>query len=1328
MFDIQSVRSVSITDSKFSNMDSASNVGYAIRGSSVGTLKISKTTFQNIQNRKDSVIEFRKVESLILDNVKVTNCTGEIRGVLFGEIVSLEASKLNCYYCQTQKGNGGSIYYTPYSSDNLETKLSIQDSVFESSKAKLGGGVYINSKSQADSVELSIENTQFLSSEASRGAALYIAETVSFTSGVLNGVTITNAHTSIGAPINDYHSLGKLEIRNSTISGSSGYYCAFYGDYTIQGELLSITNSEFYSGSCDKQLVHLKSWVPGVSAVLDSCSASNFNSGIRLENIELTARNLKVKSFSGSSALIEQNSNFTVYNTELLKYDQSAFEQVQSQLGQSEFYESYSNTVTTPIVVGDSSAAIYTSKFKNQIGGLGSTIKMESSNVTIDNCAFENSVGLEEGGVAYLMKSSLRVYNTQFKELSSPRGGVFSGIMSSHISVYNSTYNQVSSSTSGGVFFMSSGSIQMFDSQILNSTSPIGGALYITDPSRVKIQNCSFSESSAENFGGAIFIANSKESSTVPQIENCIFSNNSANKGGAVYTRDSVLNITDSYFEHNSAVEGGGVFIESSNYNYNSSSISNCSFANNSAATNGGCIIWKSLKPQLEFNYYSNNSALYGAQVASYAISMKSLSRRRLSEGPVVEYLKGVPGQKVEPPLQIALIDHYNNVVATDNSSKANLKGSNTTISGKTEVQAQNGVFVFDDFEILDSPNQNLTLEVYARSIEDTLSNSKDTTNLNPTVSVEVKLRDCQQGEYNAGNECQLCPEGKYSLSPDQPCTACPAQAYCLGNWTMFPRPGYWRPFKDNGAFYKCPNSEACLGSPDYSNYLGNCSEGYRGKMCQACQKGYFRTFENTCTACPDPTLNILRLIGMIVFMAAYNVFLVKTTLDSAYEPEAVSSIYMKIFTNYTQLTYLTTQFKLKWPKLVVELFSLQKATASLPEQLFSVDCYLQNSGDSFEDAVFIGAAVMSLLPILLSMAAAVVWGVISLKKRSCEPMKKELIATLIIVFFTVHPTIINSLFSLFSCTEIEGLGVWLVQDLEVECWDGTHTFYAMAVALPGIIVWGIATPAFIIRVMYKRKNYLSRIENKLRFGFVFNGYKVDKFYWEFVIMYREVAIICLAVFLSGVSVMIQSLMCFLMLMLFCYFHTREKPFIESHLNGMETRSVVTATITIYCGLYYFSEDLEEVSEFLLFLLICASNASFLTYWTWHFLKDKFVNFISKFPRFKMMFFKSDGFDGDMYVDNSYRKGKITVDGCTRYTLIKHKEPEEDPLPGIYTMLDLYREAFKHIDEGPEDSEEENHPEEEKQPEEESRYVETLQVTDLSGIVETQGEVSTFEA
>ena len=56
-------------------------------------------------------------------------------------------------------------------------------------------------------------------------------------------------------------------------------------------------------------------------------------------------------------------------------------------------------------------------------------------------------------------------------------------------------------------------------------------------------------------------------------------------------------------------------------------------------------------------------------------------------------------------------------------------------------------------------------------------------------------------------------------------------------------------------------------------------------------------------------------------------------------------------------------------------------------------------------------------------------------------------------------------------------------------------------------------------------------------------------------------------------------------------------PFVVAKLNKLEQTSILTAATTIYCGLYYLSEDLGEAMKIFLFVLILISNAAFFIPW-----------------------------------------------------------------------------------------------------------------------------------
>jgi len=50
-----------------------------------------------------------------------------------------------------------------------------------------------------------------------------------------------------------------------------------------------------------------------------------------------------------------------------------------------------------------------------------------------------------------------------------------------------------------------------------------------------------------------------------------------------------------------------------------------------------------------------------------------------------------------------------------------------------------------------------------------------------------------------------------------------------------------------------------------------------------------------------------------------------------------------------------------------------------------------------------------------------------------------------------------------FRCEEIRPGEYW-VTGLQVRCWTGRHLTYALAVALPAMLLWGVAVPAMILK------------------------------------------------------------------------------------------------------------------------------------------------------------------------------------------------------------------------------------------------------------------------
>lgn len=128
----------------------------------------------------------------------------------------------------------------------------------------------------------------------------------------------------------------------------------------------------------------------------------------------------------------------------------------------------------------------------------------------------------------------------------------------------------------------------------------------------------------------------------------------------------------------------------------------------------------------------------------------------------------------------------------------------------------------------------------------------------------------------------------------------------------------------------------------------------------------------------------------------------------------------------------------------------------------------------------------------------------------------------ILIAFFLIHPLLVKTILSFLKCEKIEDTR-WLSISMDEECWTGDHEFYTLAVAVPGLIVWGIFTP-LIVMLIIRRRNRIGKLDSvygKMVYGFFYLGYKPRHYYWEIVVLYRKMIILFNLLFLANYDVAI---------------------------------------------------------------------------------------------------------------------------------------------------------------------------------------------------------------
>ena len=316
-----------------------------------------------------------------------------------------------------------------------------------------------------------------------------------------------------------------------------------------------------------------------------------------------------------------------------------------------------------------------------------------------------------------------------------------------------------------------------------------------------------------------------------------------------------------------------------------------------------------------------------------------------------------------------------------------------------------------------------------------------------------------------------------------------------------------------------------------------------------------------------------------------------------AHKKEEVYSVYLKIFVSYLQIVTLISSFNLNWPDLVKELLDFQESAGSVTRQIYSYDCFLDEFISEDVDTYFKRLLIQFSIPIWFVILPLLVWSIVAWRRRDMNYIYTHFISTMIIMLFIAHPDVSTMMFSAFVCIEIESGETWLLEDLDIQCWQGHHNEYAYGIALPGLIIWTIGIPIFALLILVRYKRSLNEIYVRRKIGFMFMGYRRKFYFWEIIITYRKLSIAFISIFLYQFGVEFQALAVMIVVMVSFYLQNRYQPFDQKELNHLEMRSIVVSGITMYSGLFFLTDALGEEAKIIFFLIIVIANVQFLVIW-----------------------------------------------------------------------------------------------------------------------------------
>ena len=1238
-------------------------------------------------------------EDSIIENVNITNCVSGFSGILsdyhIRGLLTISNVRMHGNYA-----NENSIFIGSYLTYQfLETRLSVSD-------LDITGGISLH-----PAISIRGLSNEYVSVNLTRISVFNV--TGSSEKSLADGISIEAVNCSISelsiVSMNQalqIASSASVSICNSAfmlldgsfavVSGNSNFDCidcevAFIKKSIVEANSFSSVNLINCSIHDNNALLSV---LPLVSITDNTQTTSSF---VNCSFTDNTAQMADTFHFSNTLVIIN---SCTISRNYAVTYDYSGIYAFSTNLKiiSSEFNHQTSNKLGAFLyALGNSNVMIDSTTFSQGYAANGGALYIDSSNITIYSSTF-NQVQANIGGAIYISGSILLINSSTFLENAALASGGSIYASNTQISLINSTFIAGSSLLGADLYIDSTGSIYISNSQFIGSKSnniAYTASVYILTNASVTVENsafafpqnnisgimvngasavnitdCTFQNASSAGYG-SLTCFGGLVGGNVTVLRSKFINNYSTGNGAGLYLQDMGLVMTDSIVKGNVAgINGGGMYLISPN-------CKNCSFSirgvtnitYNSCALEGGAMKWLDYKPNIDSTVIiKNNTAAYGGDFASVPSGLKAHSGRSLDDSADFIIFGAAPGQNFTRIFNISLYDTYGNVVVTDNTSTITLQTMisypDLSLRANTTFTALQGVFSISSF-IPDGPPGSIQRFIASTSAISDSSVSNDITTYSNSIVIELFLRDCTSGEQISGSMCIPCIAPTYLIDPGYICNNCPDGAICPGSAWILPRPGYWRSSNFSEIVYECPIKNACLGNTSMFDYQGTCSGEYHGIMCNTCKDGYIKATDGTCESCPSEGLRMFEIILICAILLIIGIILVKASIKSAFSPKSMISIYIKILTNYLQLMFLTAQFEFSWPSYVLQFLSSQKFIVTSTDSIFSVDCYVSSKSNSY----YYKLTLICVMPLIVFAVSLLVWLGICFTKETWSYLKRELLLTMIIGFFLVYPNISIACFSHFSCLDIDKIGSYLKENYTIQCSGETYTKFYLIVVIPSMIIWIVGLPAMILVIMTKRRRFLNQDQNRVIFGFLFNGYKKATFFWEFLIMYRKVLIISIVTFLANISASFQALSIFLLLNLSVFLHLKLQPYVSEVLNHMETESLITSAVTVYCGLFYLTQDTAGPFQIVLFVMIVVGNAYFILYWGYWMFQALLDIIVKYFPSLKHALKKGDSYDEEFYQEKLSRPGSYyeSREGERLYSFMS-TSPREKKLPYFKTI------------------------------------------------------------
>ena len=559
--------------------------------------------------------------------------------------------------------------------------------------------------------------------------------------------------------------------------------------------------------------------------------------------------------------------------------------------------------------------------------------------------------------------------------------------------------------------------------------------------------------------------------------------------------------------------------------------------------------------------------------------------------------------------LLLELKDYDNQTMNLENSSQIKLSPitTNAKVKGTDFAKSVNGTGAFNNLFFVYKPGvSNILFQASSKSINSALIKTVFGNQISNN-SIIVNFRYWKPGEYAVDSqECSEWAQGTYSLKWNSTsCDSWMGTAVWMGGTNIELNPGYWRRTLNSTSIIDCPRVDSWYGGYSESQeFPVFWAEGYSGYLCTTWLLGngtkFMRVGDYEWNVCPNPVYNAIRVVGLLLLIFLFMVFLIIVNIRKRRESQ--TSILLRIFTNYLQLLATTMSYNLKFPSALVDAFYPVQKVGTTQESFLSFDWFAENTSmQAFTPSTTIFKLFLTgLLPLGLIFLFSVVFWILYLTGiKWFKDLKRNIIISVIWIIYLLHPTLTKSSLSIFQCTTVDTDMKRVTIEMTIEWYSSTHTFWALAVGIPMIVVWVFGMPIIMLGILIKNRHRLNDESVKRYYLIIYQGLRNETFYWEFINIIRKITMYIWNVLLSTYNGFYRASISILVLVILLRLQIRIKPYKFEQNNLIEMLAINAGMITLFGGIIFVDQTDASIEFIQLFALvfILLINIYFILKW-----------------------------------------------------------------------------------------------------------------------------------